>query len=522
MLKKIYTEGNHTSTEGLMQNHRSSFPGKISKEKLFKIIAEFSVDWIYWFNPDQTLGFMSPSCKYITGYRPEEFIKDPQLISKLIAPEDSERFKEHMHEVEKGSVFCSEEFRIITKYGERRWIAHACQAVYDDDNVYLGRYVSNRDITDLKNAWCNSCLKDDIYSSASIANYHVYPNGKLRYANNIFVEMLGYNSTTDVMEINMEEFILLNKEKRQKIKKILDAIGSMKNVESEWIKKDGSIIYIKENLNVVKDNKGSVLYYEGVTQNITAMKKAEMSMIEVENKERKLEKLKAEFLATISHEIRTPLNVILNLTQMLKADIGKSCSGEVLDNTNIIESESRRIQRTIDLILEMSQLVTDTYDFKPEIFDLYGDVLKKIYLDYKELAEEKNLEFILSDSTIDSVIIADKYSVYQVFNQLVDNAIKYTREGKVEILLYTNHEGRISVDITDTGVGINEKFIPYLFTTFSQEDNSYTRMFEGTGLGLAIVKKYSDLNDAQVVVESLKGKGSTFRVVFPKGYQNIR
>ena len=135
------------------------------------------------------------------------------------------------------------------------------------------------------------------------------------------------------------------------------------------------------------------------------------------------------------------------------------------------------------------------------------------------MAEEKNLEFILSDSTIDSVIIADKYSVYQVFNQLVDNAIKYTREGKVEILLYSNNEGRITVDITDTGVGINDKFIPYLFTTFSQEDNSYTRMFEGTGLGLAIVKKYSDLNDAQIVVESLKGKGSTFRVIFPNGYQ---
>jgi len=521
-MKNSINMGNLTSVEGLMHKHKPSSPGKITKEKLFKIIAEFSVDWIYWFNPDQTLGFMSPSCKYITGYRPEEFLKNPQLISKLIAHEDRERFKEHNRQVQKGSVFCTDEFRIITKYGEKKWIAHACQAVYNDDNVYLGRYVSNRDITDLKNAWCNNCTKDEIYTEAAIANYHVYPNGKMRYVNNILAEMLGYSSPEEVMEINMDEFILLNKEKRQKVKKILDAIGSMKNVESEWIKKDGSIVYIKENLNAVKDNKGTVLYYEGITQNVTEMKRAEMSLIEVENKERKLEKLKAEFLATISHEIRTPLNVILNLTKMLKSDLEKTNDSELIDNTNIIESESRRIQRTIDLILEMSQLVTDTYDFKPEIFDLYGDILRNIYLEHKESAEEKKLEFILSNTTIDSVIIADKYSIYQVFNQLVDNAVKYTKEGKVEILLYVNNEGKVTVDISDTGVGIDAKFIPYLFTSFSQEDNSYTRMFEGTGLGLAIVKKYSELNDAQVYVESTKGKGSIFRVIFPKGYQKIR
>ncbi len=521
-MKSFYNEGGLTGTKELMQKHRTSFPGKITKEKLFKIIAEFSVDWIYWYNPDQTIGYMSPSCKYITGYRPEEFQENPRLLLKLVAPEDRERFKQHNEEVRKGKVFCTEEFRIITKSGEQRWIAHACQSVYDDNNVYVGRYVSNRDITDLKNAWYNTHLKDDIYSAASIANYNVYPNGKIRYANKVFVEMLGYESIEEINEINMDEFIILNQEKRQKVKKILDAIGSMKNIESEWIKKDGSIVYIKENLSSIKDQSGAVLYYEGVTQNITEMKRAEMSIIEVQNKERKLEKLKAQFLATVSHEIRTPLNVILNLTQMMKSDPGKSDGSELIDNTNIIESEGRRIQRTIDLILEMSLLVTDTYDFKPEIFDLYGDVLKKIYLEHKNAAEAKNLEFILSDTTIDSVIIADKYSVYQIFNQLADNAIKYTKEGKVEISLYVSNDGKIVVDITDTGIGIDEKFIPYLFTTFSQEDNSYTRMFEGTGLGLAIVKKYSDLNDTQIIVESEKGKGSTFRVVFPKGYQKIR
>ena len=464
---------------------------------------------------------MSPSSKYITGYRPEEFIRDPGLIQKLIAPEDRQRFLNHQKDVAKGRVFCADEYRIVTRYGEKRWIAHACQTVYDDDNVLIGRYVSNRDVTNLKNDWCEGCTKDEIYRSASIGNYQMYPNGKLKYANDVFLEMLGYKSREQISGKNFEEFLILNKEKRNKIKHVLEALGSMNNIESEWIKSDGSIIYVKENLSAVKDRDGKLLYYEGITQNITNLKKAEISIIEVDNRERKLEKLKAEFLATISHEIRTPINVILNLTKMLKGDVGKFSNSELIDNAEIIENESKRIQRTIDLILDMSQLVTGTYDYKPEVFDLYEDVLKQVYLDNKNFAESKNLEFILSDSTIDSTIIADKYSYRQIFHQLVDNAIKYTKSGKVEIKLHADETGNIEVDIIDTGIGINEKYLPFLFTTFSQEDNSYSRMFEGTGLGLAIVKKYCDLNDAQIVVDSAKGKGTSFKIVFPKSYEII-
>lgn len=493
----------------------------ISKERLYKIISEFSVDWIYWINPDNTIGYVSPSCKYVTGYRQDEFMHNQDLIFKLIDPSDRERYIKHIKNIERGNVFFNEEFKIITKHGERKWIAHACQSVFDDHNEFLGRYVSNRDITEFKESSCNSCIKEDIFSSVSLGNYHVYPDGIIKYANNVFVELLGYKNIDDVLGMNMDNAILLDPDKRNKVKKILNVIGSLKNVESEWIKRDGSIIYVKENLNAVKDTKNNLLYYESIVQNVTEMKKAEFSIKEVEIKEKKLEKLKAEFLATISHEIRTPLNVILNLTQLLKMDLHKGINEEVIENTRIIESESKRIQRTIDLILEMSQLVTGTYEYYSEIFDLYEDVLKKIYFERKVETEDKNIEFILTNNIIDSNIIADKYSVRQIFCQLVDNAIKYTNVGQIEIKLGLNDDGNIIVTVLDTGIGINEKYIPYLFTTFSQEDNSYSRMFEGTGLGLAMVKKYCDLNNLQINVQSEKGKGTAFEVVFSKNTHRL-
>ncbi len=508
-------------SKAYMINNVPTLAKRISKDKLYKIIAEFSVDWIYWINPDNTIGFVSPSCKYVTGYRQDEFMHDPDLILKLIDPSDRRRFVDHLKSIERGSVFFNEEFKIITKHGERKWIAHACQSVFDDHNELLGRYVSNRDITGFKDSFCHSCIKEDILSSISAGNYQVYPDGRLKYVNNTFLELLGYNNNDEVLGMNMEKAILLDPDKRNKVKKILNVIGSLKNVESEWIKRDGAVIYVKEKLNAVKDSKNNVLFYEGIVQNVTELKRAELSIKEIEIKEKKLEKLKAEFLATISHEIRTPLNVILNLTQMLKMDLQKGIKDEIIENTTIIESESKRIQRTIDLILEMSQLVTGTYDYNSEIFDLYEDVLKKIYFERKAETDYKNIEFILTDSTIDSGIIADKYSVRQIFCQLIDNAIKYTNSGKVEIKLYVNNEGNLSVSVVDTGIGINEKYIPYLFTTFSQEDNSYSRMFEGTGLGLAMVKKYCDLNNLLIKVESQKGEGTTFEVVFPKNINKI-
>jgi PAS domain S-box-containing protein len=493
----------------------------ISLDRLYKIIAEFSVDWIYWINPDSSIGFVSPSCKYITGYRSEEFINNPDLVRNIIEAEDCARYDARLENVEKGNVFYDEEFKIITKNGERKWIYQTSQAVYDNDNVYLGRYVNNKDISNYKDRWCNNCLKEDIYDSVSIGNYHVYPDGKIKYANDIVVKMLGYKNINELLPVNFESLIILNLAKRKKIKNILSAIGSLKNIETEWIKKDGSILYLKENIEAIKDNNDNVLYYDCVVHNITAMKQAERSLKETENKKNELEKLKTEFLATISHEIGTPLNVILNLTKMLKTDLQKENKHELAENANIIEVESQRIQRTINLILEMSQLVTKTYDYKPEAFDLYEDIVRPIYYKNKPDIENKNLKFVISKKVTNTMIIADKHSVYQIFIQLIDNAIKYTKKGKIEIAFYLNKTDQIDAYVIDNGMGIDEKFLPYIFSIFSQEDNSYSRMFEGTGLGLALVKKYCELNNFEIIVRSKKGEGTAFRITFPHNFQIV-
>ena len=112
------------------------------------------------------------------------------------------------------------------------------------------------------------------------------------------------------------------------------------------------------------------------------------------------------------------------------------------------------------------------------------------------------------------MITGDEYSAMQIFINLVDNAIKYTNQGKVEIVISKTHENKVEVKIIDSGIGISKEYIGNLFTPFSQEEQGYTRRFEGNGLGLALVKRYCEMNNAEIMVESVKGKGSTFKVVF--------
>ncbi len=249
-------------------------------------------------------------------------------------------------------------------------------------------------------------------------------------------------------------------------------------------------------------------------QEINERKKAEFALIGEKEKAEKSERLKSEFLAQMSHEIRSPINIILSYTSLLRDEM-KDIPRKNFDlHFNSIDSGGRRIIRTIDMILNMSEINTGTIEINPTKFDLNTEVLQNLHQEYVRFATSKDLELNYFDKSKNSWIYADQYSVTQILSNLIDNAIKYTKEGKIDILLF-NTDGKVNVEIVDTGIGISQKYIPSLFNPFSQEESGYTRKFEGTGLGLALVKKYCELNDATISVESVKGKGSKFTVTFP-------
>lgn len=238
----------------------------------------------------------------------------------------------------------------------------------------------------------------------------------------------------------------------------------------------------------------------------------EKRMMEATELAQKSDQLKSEFLAQMSHEIRTPINSIINFTSLLINDNANNPTDDEKLYLEYIQNASARLIRTINLILNMSEIELGTYQANFENLNLVESVLKPTCAEFRNEAEEKGLEMICKNEVEEGDhVIADKYTITQSIVNLVDNAIKYTNSGHVSIRYFKENEHHI-VEVADTGVGISEEYFPQMFKKFSQEDQGYARKFEGNGLGLALVKKYCDINKASISVASEKGKGTKFTI----------
>jgi signal transduction histidine kinase len=242
----------------------------------------------------------------------------------------------------------------------------------------------------------------------------------------------------------------------------------------------------------------------------------EAELIIAKEKAEKSDRLKTEFLAQMSHEIRSPMNIVLSFASLLKEDIAGKIDIPVDEYFNGIESAGRRLIRTVDLILNVSELQVGAYDPAWVNINLLNEVLDPLKSEFVTIAQQKGLEFNFSSIIDDPVIYGDKYSINQIFVNLIDNAIKYTREGYINVTINKNESNQITVIVEDSGIGISKDFLDTIFQPFMQEERGYSRKFEGSGLGLTLVKKYCDINSAQIKVVSEKGAGSMFIVTFIK------
>lgn len=247
-------------------------------------------------------------------------------------------------------------------------------------------------------------------------------------------------------------------------------------------------------------------------RDITEMKNTERDLKEALIRAEDAKRLKEFFLAQISHEIRSPLNVIVGYSDLLADELKDERKKEFGNILRSMKNNSKRLYRTFDLLLNMSQLQTGKYDARFEKVDLYS-LLKTLQSEFLSMAEEKGLQLELTNSiTGDTAVIVDHYSLAQIFINLIDNAIKYTDKGWIKINLY--REGANScVDISDSGKGMSKEYTDKLFIPFTQEEMGYTRRYEGTGLGLAMIKSFLDVNRAVIKIKSEINRGSTFTIV---------
>ena len=230
----------------------------------------------------------------------------------------------------------------------------------------------------------------------------------------------------------------------------------------------------------------------------------------------KANKLKTEFLAQISHEIRTPVAISMGHTTIIKDQLGDNLAPEIIKSINAIESADKRLIRTVEMILDMSEIQLGTYRANFTKLDLMKEIFGEIKDEFANQCKEKRIEFGIIIKSEHPIIYGDKKSVRLIIINLIENAIKFTESGRVEVIVEKSEKEKVNIIVSDTGIGIAQDFLKKIFEPFIHEDHGYSRRFEGNGLGLSLVEKYCELNKAEISVESEKGKGSKFVVSFHK------
>ncbi len=228
-------------------------------------------------------------------------------------------------------------------------------------------------------------------------------------------------------------------------------------------------------------------------------------------------RLKSQFLSNMSHELRTPLNSVLALSRVLMMQARNKLSDEELNYLEIIERNGKNLLTLINDILDLSKIEAGRMDLHPRSFSL-SLVLENVVQSILPLAEEKRIGIHAQVPANLPPIESDELRVAQILQNLLANAVKFTDKGSVTIAA-TCDEERVSVQIADTGIGIAQEDIPFIFDEFRQADGSSSRRHEGSGLGLAIARKAAHLLGGNIAVSSTLGAGSTFTLTLPLVWQ---
>ena len=491
----------------ITERKRSEEVLRESEEK-YRSFFENSLDSILLTSPDGRIFSANPAACKMFGYSQKELIRlgksaivdmtDPQLPILLA--------KRALNRKARGEI------KLIRKDGTQ-FLAEVSSAIFKDQEGHDRTSMIISDITERKRAEEEITMLAHSLRSISECVSITDLEDKILFVNESFLKTYGY-AENELIGKQISIVRSMNNPP-EFVKEILPA-----TIHGEWQgellnkRKDGSEFPVYLSTTIIKDKESKPLGLIGVAKDITEPKRAEKELIEAKEKAEQSDKLKSEFLAQMSHEIRTPLSTIVGNVDLLSDSFRKEIFPEAIDFFDNIDVASKRIIRTIDLVLNSAQLQTSGY--KPRFIkvDFNSLILNKLFQEYQLSAKQKGLEMIYKCELKETIILADEYSVTQIFANLIDNAIKYTKKGKVEILIEKNKTGKIIVEVKDTGIGISKEFLPRLFGSFTQEEHGNTRKFDGNGLGLSLVKSYCELNNAVIEVESEKNVGSTFRVIF--------
>jgi PAS domain S-box-containing protein len=291
--------------------------------------------------------------------------------------------------------------------------------------------------------------------------------------------------------------------------------GNIHEHETQVKDKHGKMIHFHCTANVaLRDKQGNPMAVLEISRDITEQKQAEEALKKAKEDAETANWAKGEFLATVSHELRTPLNGVMGMLQLVQ---GTALDDEQKEYVEAALSSGKGLLAVISDILDISRIEAGKFGIVEEGFDL-SELLRTMTENFRLQAKEKNLHLHCDiDENAPDSLVGDCSRIRQILFNLVGNSLKFTEQGEVRIeaSILTPKTGekdfRLLFAISDTGIGIPEDMLEYIFEPFTQADGSRTRKYQGVGLGLGIVKRLITLMGGTIAVESKEGVGTTIR-----------
>ncbi len=287
--------------------------------------------------------------------------------------------------------------------------------------------------------------------------------------------------------------------------------GSRHHLETKVICKDGKIIDVDLSINVLKDTANKIIGSVGIMQDIMEQKSFKEMLLLAKISAEDANHSKSIFLANMSHEVRTPMNTIIG---MLDLTLDTTMTEEQKENIQVAKDAADNLLNLINDILDLSRVEAGKLSIEVIEFNLHN-VVKNVCKGMAVLAMKKNLDLIFKvKPDVPELLEGDPIRLRQVLINLINNAIKFTPKGKIEVQVQLekriDQECVVLFSVEDEGIGIPADKLDRIFEVFSQVDKSTSRRFGGTGLGLAISKRLVELMGGRIWVKSQESRGSTF------------
>lgn len=338
--------------------------------------------------------------------------------------------------------------------------------------------------------------------------YRTTVDGEIVFANKGFLDILQYEST---QEMNLNELYVDEYFRSKLISDCADKEHYI--VESQVYTKNKGIIWIKDEGRAIKDEKGKLIYLDGILEDISLKKVAEEKLKE-------LNISKDKFLSIISHDLKTPFGQFISATELILDKIGEYDISQIENLIRLLNEQAQQSYKLLENLLEWSRSQKGLIKFEPGPICI-GALTDEVIDSLKQIANNKSI-MVTSKIKKGLFIYADKYMLSTILRNLISNAIKFTYEHGM-VTITTKYlmpkqlidDKQLEVSIADTGVGIRDEEIPKLFRIDTAYSTKGTGKESGTGLGLILCKEFVEKHGGQIWVESEPGKGSTFKFTLP-------